>query len=151
VVEAHRYLAGAVYYVDDDEVELPGESTRRLHDERRPVVVVSDQGEVNQTNAQSPRDWPSVLVVPVSSSTSYRTRFDVKLSAGCGNLSKKAWARIPALQPIDKSALKELIGLVPMEVLEDITAQILNYLGLIEPEPSEEEEEGEEEEEDLAH
>jgi hypothetical protein len=75
----------------------------------------------------------------------------VKLSAGCGNLSKKAWARIPALQPIDKSALKELIGLVPMEVLEDITAQILNYLGLIEPEPSEEEEEGEEEEEDLAH
>lgn len=133
-----RFSAGSVYYVRDEDVLLPGDN-RSLHDERRPVVVISDQNEVHGTNADDAARWPSVTVVPISSSTKYRTRFDVKLSAGEGNLPKKAWARVPATQAMDKNYLDELIGQISQEKLDEITAQVLNYLGVIEPDDLEDE------------
>ena len=138
MVDPRRYLAGSIYLVADSRLTLPSGESRLVHDERRPVLVVSDQNEVHGTNAQDARGWPSVLVVPISSSTTYKTRFDVKLAAGCGNLTKKAWARVPALQAIDKAYLEDLLGQVPPDVLDGITAQILDYLGLIQRDVEEE-------------
>jgi mRNA-degrading endonuclease toxin of MazEF toxin-antitoxin module len=134
-----RYLAGAVYFVNDSDIMLPAGEMRATHTERRPVVVVSDQNEQHGTNAEVSGIWPSVLVVPISSSTRYRTRFDVKLGAGEGNLSKKGWARVPALQVMDKEHLDELIGHISGDKLDELTAQILNYLGIIEPDLVEDE------------
>lgn len=124
------FAAGAVYFVNDADVSLPGEE-RITHDERRPVVVVSDQGGVHGTNAQHPSDWPSVLVVPISSKTSRKTRFCVLVASGDGNLKKKGWARVPALQMVDKECLQDMLGFVRPETLDKITAQILNYLGIL--------------------
>lgn len=58
--------------------------------------------------------------------------------------SPKGWARVPAVQPVDKRYLSDLTGRVPAEVLDEVTAQILNYLGLIEPEAEEDDAEDEE-------
>jgi mRNA-degrading endonuclease toxin of MazEF toxin-antitoxin module len=134
---ASEYRAGAVYYVGDENLMLPGEQTRRVHSERRPVVILSDQAQTHGTNALHENEWPSVLAVPISSSTSYKTRFDVKIPAGEANLPKKGWARVPATQALDKAALTDMLGQVRPETLDAITAQLLNYLGLIQPEPDE--------------
>jgi len=123
-----------MYYIADSVLALPGDESRVIHDEKRPVLVISDQNEAHGVNAEDKRSWPTVLVVPISSSTSYKTRFDVRLPAGCGNLPKKGWARIPAVQPVEKDHLRDMLGQVPSEVLDEVTAQVLNYLGLIEPE-----------------
>lgn len=112
----------------------------QVHSERRPVIVVSDQNEAHGTNSLADDAWPSVLAVPISSSTTYRTKFDVKIAAGEGNLPRKGWARVPALQAVDKRLLTDMLGRVRSEVLDEVTAQILNYLGLVEPEPQEDEE-----------
>jgi len=138
MVHPHLYRAGAVYYVDDELLGLPG-GERVVHDGRRPAVVVSDQGGVHGTNAQRPEDWPSVLVVPISSKTSYRTKFDVPIAAGEANLRKKGWARIPGLQMVDKTYLTDMTGLVDQDTLDQITAQILNYLGILSEQDEEEE------------
>lgn len=138
---SRRFLAGSVYYVDDERLTLPEAAARQVHLERRPVVVISDQNEVHGTNQAA--EWPSILAVPVSSSTTYKTRFDVKLGAGEGNLPKKCWARVPAVQMLDKTWLLDLLGRISAEKLAEITAQLLNYLGLIEPDPGPEDDDEE--------
>ena len=134
---ASEYSAGAVYFVSDKDLMLPGNEVRNVHVERRPVVVVSDQGQAHGTNALDENEWPAVLAVPISSSTSYKTRFDIKIPAGEANLPKKGWARVPATQALDKAALTDMLGLVKPETLDAITAQLLNYLGILTPEPPE--------------
>lgn len=129
--------AGCIFYVADSELTLPG-GERPPHDARRPVLIVSDQRQRHGTNALPSTTWPSVLAVPISSSTTYRTRFDVKLSAGEGGLAKKGWARIPALQMIDKDHLEDMLGCVSEPILDLVTARILDYLGILEEEVPEE-------------
>lgn len=138
----NRFLAGSIYLVADERLRLAG-SERTVHDARRPVLVVSDQGEANGTNALPASDWPSLLVIPLSSSTSCKTRFDVRLAAGEVNLLKRCWARVPALQMIDKDCLGDMTGQVSPQVLDQATAQVLRYLGIIEPEPEREADEEE--------
>ena len=132
--------AGCVYYLADSKLKLPG-GERLEHDARRPVLVVSDQNRRHGRNALPSNDWPSVLIVPISSSTTYRTSFDVKLSAGEGGLAKKGWARIPALQMVDKDHLEDMTGCVPQSKLDEVTTQILNYLGILEEQVLEESDE----------
>ena len=74
--------------------------------------------------------WVTVLVVPLSSSTTRRTRFCVKLSVGEGNLSKKTWARVPAVQPLAKAHLQDFSGPLPVDKLEQIQARLFEYMGL---------------------
>jgi mRNA-degrading endonuclease toxin of MazEF toxin-antitoxin module len=126
-VNRDAYAAGSIYFVADDKIVLPEAGRRQLHRERRPVLIVSDLGGLNQTNCNE--TWPSVWVVPVSSSTTYKTRFDIKIAAGDGNLAKKGWARVPALQVMDKSYLQDLVGIVHRTTLESVIAQVLSYLG----------------------
>jgi len=53
------------------------------------VVVVSDQNQRHGTNAEDPSIWPSVLIVPISSKTSMKTQFCVKIAAREANLPRK--------------------------------------------------------------
>lgn len=127
-------MAGCIFYVADVETRLPGGGReRRVHEERRAVLIVSDQGDRHSTNAMPANLWPSVLVVPISSTSKYKTIFDVYLPKGEGNLSKEGWARVPAIQMIDKDFLEDMTGQVRTETLDQVTAQILNYLGIISP------------------
>lgn len=95
---------------------------RVVHATRRPVVVVTGP------DSNSDRSWPFLLVCPLSTSTSRKTRYDVQLAAGQGNVTKRTWIRIPAVQPFMKSSLQDFQGQLDARVLSQIQAQ---YLGLV--------------------
>ena len=126
-----EFAAGTIYYVRDDKLRLPGPD-RQMH-ERRPVLVVSDQTRMHGQNAEPSSKFASVLVVPITSSGARKTQFDWPIEAGDGNITKRGWIRIPALQPIDKDDLEDMLGSVKPDTLKRVTAQILYYLGLIKP------------------
>jgi mRNA-degrading endonuclease toxin of MazEF toxin-antitoxin module len=118
-------VIGGVYYVADDIISLPPNDDRDIHEERRTVIVVTGP----ETNSDS--DWDFVLIVPTSGSTSRRTPFCVKLAAGQGNLTKKCWARVPAVQPLLKSDLQDHCGVIPEQPLKEIQARLAEYMGLL--------------------
>ncbi|WP_082801536.1 type II toxin-antitoxin system PemK/MazF family toxin [Herbidospora cretacea] len=119
------YVTGGVYLVSDKALRLIPEEERVVHDERRPVVVVTG-GESN-----SDSHWPFVLVCPISGSTSRRTRFDIQLARGQGGVVKKCWIRIPAVQPLMKSVLEDRSGALDEDLLTQVQARLAQYLGLL--------------------
>jgi mRNA-degrading endonuclease toxin of MazEF toxin-antitoxin module len=120
------YLVGGVYLVSDKALRLIPEEDREIHDERRPVVVVTSAA----TNGDTA--WPFVLICPVSGSTKRRTRFDVQLAAGQGGATKKCWIRIPAVQPLMKTVLEDRTGTLDEDLLTQVQARLAQYLGLLE-------------------
>lgn len=120
--------AGWVYWVDDTEVRLNGEQHRVNHNSR-PVLVVSDLGSMHGKNLDP--GWPTVTVIPISSSTSFKTKFDVKLAAGVAGLPKKCWARVPAIQVVEKHVLGAAAGELPANLLYDVAVNVLDYLGVL--------------------
>ncbi|MFI6458095.1 type II toxin-antitoxin system PemK/MazF family toxin [Streptosporangium amethystogenes] len=119
------YLAGGVYLVSDKSLRLIPEEDRVVHDERRPVVVVTG------TESNGDPDWPFVLACPISGSTSRRTRFDVQLARGQGGAVKKCWIRIPAVQPLMKSVLEDRTGTLGEDLLTQVHGRLAQYLGLL--------------------
>lgn len=117
-------LNGGVYYVPDSLISLPPNDERQLHEQRRPVVVLSGPA-TNNSN-----EWRTVLIAPMSSSTQLKTGYCVKLAAGQGGLRKKCRVRVIAVQPLLKSDLGDRLGLLPGERLEEIQARLFQYLGL---------------------
>lgn len=117
-------INGGVYYVRDSLISLPPNDERQIHEERRPVVVLSGP----DTNSSD--GWRVVLVAPISSSTSLKTSYCVKLSAGEGGLTRKCWVRVIAVQPLLKSDLGDRLGVLSAERLEEIQARLFQYLGL---------------------
>lgn len=117
-------IVGGLYMVVDEKITLLPKEERQVHEERRRFVVLS--GETN-----SDQEWPLVLGCPVSASTSFRTRFDVKLAAGEAGATKKCWIRIPATQPLLKTDLEDLTGTLKADRLQEVQARLLQYLGLI--------------------
>jgi mRNA-degrading endonuclease toxin of MazEF toxin-antitoxin module len=117
-------IAGAVYYVRDRDLTLPPNQDRQYHDERRPVLVISGP----ETNSDP--SWGFVLVAPISSSTSLKTRFCVLLGAGAANLSKKGWVRVSAVQPLMKSQLGDHTGILTAGKFAEVQARLLEYMGL---------------------
>ncbi|MFB4275304.1 type II toxin-antitoxin system PemK/MazF family toxin [Nonomuraea sp. MTCD27] len=118
-------MSGGVYLVGDKEVRLIPEEERVVHDERRPVVVVTGGGTNSDTS------WPFVLACPISGSTSRRTRFDVHLARGQGGVVKKCWIRVPAVQPLLKTALEDRTGTLDEDLLTQVQGRLAQYLGLL--------------------
>jgi mRNA-degrading endonuclease toxin of MazEF toxin-antitoxin module len=115
---------GGVYYVKDSTISLPPNEGREPHEQRRPVVVVS--GPTTNSNG----GWPVVLVAPISSSTSRKTSYCVKLAAGEGGVAKRCWVRVVAIQPLRKADLEDRLGVLPATRLEEVQARLFQYLGL---------------------
>jgi mRNA-degrading endonuclease toxin of MazEF toxin-antitoxin module len=118
-------IIGGLYLVADSKLTLLPSEERQLHDERRRFVVLSGSA----TN--SDQGWPVVLGCPVSASTRFKTRFDVRLAAGEAGATKKCWIRIPAAQPLLKTDLEDLTGTLEAGRLQEAQARLLEYLGLI--------------------
>lgn len=117
-------INGGVYYVKDSAISLPPNDGRKYHDERRPVVVLSGP------NTNSFAGWRTVLVAPISTSTSLKTQYCVRLGANEGGLPKKCWVRVVALQPLLKSDLQDRLGVLSAERLEEVQARLFQYMGL---------------------
>jgi mRNA-degrading endonuclease toxin of MazEF toxin-antitoxin module len=115
---------GGVYAIPDDSVVLLPRTLRKLiHRERRYFVVLSGD------NTNEDPNWPTVAGCPTSASTTHRTRFDVKLAQGEGNVPKKCWVRIPAIQAVEKTALEDFCGMLDPARLKEIDAFLFLYLG----------------------
>lgn len=119
------YVAGGVYLVSDKALRLIPEEERAVHDERRPVVVVTGV----TTNGDP--EWPFVLACPVSGSTKRRTWFDVQLGKGQGGVTKKCWIRIPAVQPLMKTVLEDRMGTLDELLLTQVQGRLAQYMGLV--------------------
>lgn len=118
-------VRGGIYLVPDDKlVMLPRALRQLLHDHRFFVVLSGDT-----TNSQ--QDWPVVSGCPLSSQTTLRTRFDVKLAAGEGGVTKKCWVRVPAIQSIEKADLWQFTGTLDPAKLDQIDASLFDYLGQV--------------------
>ncbi|KZS64711.1 type II toxin-antitoxin system PemK/MazF family toxin [Mycobacterium ostraviense] len=118
-------IQGGIYLVPDDKlVLLPRVIRQVLHDHRYFVVLSGDA-----TNSQA--DWPTVSGCPISSQTTLKTRFDVKLAAGEGGVTKKCWVRIPAIQSIEKTDLRQFTGTLDPAKLDQVDASLFDYLGQV--------------------
>lgn len=118
-------IIGGIYLVDDSKVILLPAERREIHEERRRFLVLSGP----ETNSD-PR-WPVLLGCPLSGSTRFRTRFDVKLAYGEAGVTKKSWIRVPAIQPILKTDIQDLTGTLAATRLAEVQARLLEYMALI--------------------
>jgi mRNA-degrading endonuclease toxin of MazEF toxin-antitoxin module len=119
-------VRGGVYLVPDDiMVLLPSQLRAVLHTGRRYFVVLSG----DETNNDD--KWPIVSGCPISSKTSWKTKFDVQLGAGEAGVQKKCWVRVPALQSIEKQHLEDFTGHLDPARIEQIDASVFWYLGQV--------------------
>jgi mRNA-degrading endonuclease toxin of MazEF toxin-antitoxin module len=83
---------------------------------RRPVILVSHDG-FNQTPG-----WRSIIVVPISSSSSQAKRGPtaIELSGGVAGLPKTSFAVCHQVTTLDRAKLTERIGALPTESLREV-------------------------------
>ena len=83
---------------------------------RRPVIVVSHDG-FNQTAG-----WRSIIVVPISTSTSQGRRGPtvIEIPAGVGGLPKSSFAVCHQVTTVDRAKLTKRIGALPAEILDEV-------------------------------
>lgn len=115
-------IVGGLYLVADHKIALPPDEERVFHQERRRFVVLTS------ADTNDAPEWPTVLGAPLSASTRYRTRFDVKIAAGEAGTTKKCWIRIPAVQPLKKSDLEDLTGVLSDQRLWEARARLVHYI-----------------------
>ena len=83
---------------------------------RRPVILVSHDG-FNQTPG-----WRSIIVVPISTSSSQGKRGPtvIELSGGVAGLSKTSLAVCHQVTTLDRAKLTKRIGALPQEALREV-------------------------------
>jgi mRNA-degrading endonuclease toxin of MazEF toxin-antitoxin module len=115
---------GGVFLVNDRLINLPPDDARNYHGQRY-VIIVSGNGPNSNGN------WPLVLAVPASTQSTLKTQYCVTLAQGTGNLPKKCWARVVAVQPIAKADLGDYAGEIPASMMTLLEQNLLAYMGLI--------------------
>ena len=83
---------------------------------RRPVILVSHDG-FNQTPG-----WRSIIVVPISTSSSQGKRGPtvVELSGGAAGLPKASFAVCHQVTTLDRAKMTKRIGALPPEFLREV-------------------------------
>ncbi|WP_035002104.1 MULTISPECIES: type II toxin-antitoxin system PemK/MazF family toxin [Corynebacterium] len=116
---------GDIFMIPDEDLTLPPESLRgEPHLEHRPFLILSND------NSNLDPNFLVVMGCPISSSTSFRTGFDVKLSRGQGGVTKKCWIRVPAMQPLPKTLVEtqDKTGTVPRSILDEVDISLVQFL-----------------------
>ena len=103
-------IRGEVYWAD----LVPRSGSEQTG--RRPVVVVSHDG-FNQAAS-----WQSIIVVPISTSTSQARRglTVVDIPGGTGGLPKTSYAVCHQVTTLDRAKLTKRIGALPAGVLGEV-------------------------------
>jgi mRNA interferase MazF len=83
---------------------------------RRPVILVSHDG-FNQTPG-----WRSIIVVPISASSSQGKRGPtvIELSGGAAGLPKMSFAVCHQVTTLDRAKMTKRIGTLPPELLREV-------------------------------
>ena len=111
---------GEVYWAD----RIPRSGSEQTG--RRPVVVVSNDA-FHRTAA-----WMSIIVVPLSTSSSQAKRGPtvVSVAAGVAGLTKASVAICHQVTTLDRAKLTTRIGLLPTELLREVEAGLKGALDL---------------------
>ncbi|MFI6510174.1 type II toxin-antitoxin system PemK/MazF family toxin [Streptosporangium sp. NPDC050855] len=113
---------GGVYWVSDGSLRLPPEDKREIKP-KRPIIVVSGDGTNGDDN------WPTALVIPISTSTTSKTEFCLLLGASVANLPRKGWARVVAVQPLAKTDIQDFMGMLPAQMVTLLEENLFTYMG----------------------
>lgn len=83
---------------------------------RRPVIIISHNA-LNQTQT-----WRSIIVVPISTSTSQarRSLTVVPIPPGTGNLSKESFAICHQVTTLDRAKFEKQIGNLSSQIMNEI-------------------------------
>ena len=94
---------------------------------RRPVIIVSRDGFNRAPN------WRSVIVVPISTSTSQADRGPtaVLLPAKSGGLKKTSIAVCHQVTTLDRAKLEKLIGVLSQGLMQQVDSGIKAALDLV--------------------
>ena len=112
--ETELIKRGDIYWVRLDPVE--GSEIGKI----RPAVVISN--DINNELADT------ITIVPVTSSVGKVYPFEVLIRKGTANLAEDSKAKANQIRTVDKSRLKNLIGTVPLHILEEIEKAIKIHL-----------------------
>lgn len=116
-------IARGIYEVSDNAIRLPPEQGRQKHRVRF-VVVMSEQ-QVCHSSA-----WPIVSCCPLSSSTKYDTEYDVIIPKGIvTGEDKETYARVHMIQPIEKHHLSNRVSTLPINLFDEIVANLAAHFG----------------------
>jgi len=93
---------------------------------RRPVIVISHDG-FNQTAA-----WRSIIVIPVSSSTSQSRRGPtvVQLPSGTAGLPDTSTAVCHQVTTLDRLKLEEPFGVIPPNLMKKIEKALMTAVSI---------------------
>src|SRR5450759_3117525 len=93
---------------------------------RRPVILVSNDG-FNQTPG-----WRSIIVVPISTSTSKSKSGPtvIELSGGTAGLPKTSFAVCHRVTALDRAKLTKRVGTLPSESLREVEEGVKPAMGL---------------------
>jgi mRNA interferase MazF len=105
---------GDIYWVKLDPIE--GAEIGKI----RPAVVISNN--INNELADT------VTIVPITSSVGKVYPFEVLVRMGTANLAENSKAKANQIRTVDKKRLKNLIGTLPAEILEQIAIAVKIHL-----------------------
>jgi mRNA interferase MazF len=93
---------------------------------RRPVIVVSHDG-FNQTPG-----WRSIIVVPISTSSSQGKRGPtvIEIPGGAGGLTRTSFAVCHQVTTLDRAKLARRIGALPPDVLRELEGGLKSAMDL---------------------
>lgn len=105
---------GDIYWVKLDPIE--GAEIGKI----RPAVVISN--DINNELADT------VTIVPITSSVGKVYPFEVLVRRGTANLAENSKAKANQIRTVDKKRLKNLIGTLPADILEQIASAVKIHL-----------------------
>jgi mRNA interferase MazF len=107
---------GEVYWVKLDPIE--GSEIGKT----RPAVVISNN--INNEFAET------ITIIPVTSNVGKVYPFEVLMKKGIANVSTDSKVKANQIRTVDKNRLKELIGIIPDEILKDVEKAVKIHLGI---------------------
>ena len=118
----NKYNFGAIWVIPDKKIKFPKNLFRTEH-KNRTVVIVENSKYNNNKNETD------ILVIPLSSQLSIYHPDDILIKKDDSNkLDKDCYARMRAIQFINKSSCIKYIGKVSDEIKCDILYTIQSYI-----------------------
>ena len=119
---------GDIWYISDDLIIFPEDrlpKTKRQKHLNRPVLILSCSDDLKNLK------FLSALISPLSTVVQAKAATDFFVNAGVGGLKEDSMIRLGLIQPILKVDLKEKIGNIGNDILDQVNTVVLCNLGIL--------------------